>query len=110
MIVIGSMGMVSKGSNVGVNWGAMASHQLPPEMVVQMMREKGFKKVNLFEADPKILKALAGTGIEVMLGIPNFMLMAMSEDPGVAYSWVEANVTSYFYIGVNIKLSTQFPF
>lgn len=80
-------------------------------MVVRMMREKGwFKKVKLFEADPEILEALAGTGIEVMFGIPNFMLMAMSEDPGVAYSLVEANVTSYFYIGVNIKLSTQFPF
>ncbi|KAA8535008.1 hypothetical protein F0562_030011 [Nyssa sinensis] len=39
-----------------------------------------------------------------MLGIPNYMLQGMSEDPGVAASWVDANVTSYRYTGgVNIK-------
>lgn len=104
MLVIVSMGMISNGSSVGVNWGTVASHQLPPEQVVQMMRENGFDKVKLFDADPKILEALTGTDIQVILGIPNFMLMKMSEDPGIAVSWVESNVTSYFYNGgVKIK-------
>ncbi|KAA8535009.1 hypothetical protein F0562_030012 [Nyssa sinensis] len=98
------MNMVSNGSCVGVNWGTMANHLLQPEKVVRMMKENGFDKVKLFEADENILEALIGTDIEVMLGIPNYMLQEMSEDPGVAASWVDANVTSYCYTGgVNIK-------
>ncbi|KAA8523083.1 hypothetical protein F0562_009506 [Nyssa sinensis] len=98
------MSMVSTGLCVGVNWGTMATHQLPPEKVVRMMIDNGFDKVKLFEADDNILGALIGTDIEVMLAIPNFMLQEMSEDPGVAASWVDANVTSYSYSGgVRIK-------
>ncbi|KAK3031130.1 hypothetical protein RJ639_035128 [Escallonia herrerae] len=91
--------MFSNGSSVGVNWGTMANHKLPPKKVVQMMRENGFGRVKLFEADEQILGALTGTEIEVMVGIPNNMLKQMSEDPGAAASWVDANVTSYCHNG-----------
>lgn len=101
--------MAHKGSSFGVNWGTMATHQLQPENVVQMLQDNGFKKLKLFEADQKILAALTGTQIEVMLAVPNFMLQEMSIDPVAAVSWVDANVTSYCYDGgVNIKLSRTF--
>ncbi|RAL37253.1 hypothetical protein DM860_004175 [Cuscuta australis] len=87
--------LVSKGSGVGVNWGTMSSHQLPPRKVVKALKDNGFDKVKLFEADAEILDALAGTGIEVMLALPNLMLQEMSQDPGAASAWVEANVTRY---------------
>ncbi|GMP60179.1 hypothetical protein CsSME_00023160 [Camellia sinensis var. sinensis] len=91
-------------SGVGVYWGTMATHQLPPEKVVEMLKENGFDKVKLFEADEMILGALIGSEIEVMLAIPNFMLEPMSQDPEFAASWVDANVTRYSYNGgINIK-------
>ncbi|XP_057508592.1 glucan endo-1,3-beta-glucosidase 8-like [Actinidia eriantha] len=96
--------LVWRGVGVGVNWGTMASHQLPPERVVEMMRENGFDKVKLFEADGQILRALIGSEIEVMVAVPNYMLQQMSEDPDFAVAWVDANVTSYSYHGgVNIR-------
>ncbi|KAK2645778.1 hypothetical protein Ddye_020973 [Dipteronia dyeriana] len=96
--------VVSEGTGVGVNWGTMTSHHLPPEKVVEMLRENGIKKLKLFEADEKILGALIGTEIEVMVAIPNYMLEQMSQDSGAADSWIYANVTSYHYHGgVNIK-------
>ncbi|KAK9060744.1 hypothetical protein SSX86_021450 [Deinandra increscens subsp. villosa] len=89
---------------VGVNWGTMTSHQLPPEKVVEMMRENGFKKVKLFEAEKPIMEALIGSEIEVMVAIPNFMLLDMSRDPSYADYWVDANITTYAYPGgVDIK-------
>ncbi|MFS7982387.1 putative glucan endo-1,3-beta-D-glucosidase [Helianthus anomalus] len=89
---------------VGVNWGTMTSHQLPPEKVVEMMRANGFKKVKLFEAEKRIMEALIGSEIEVMVGIPNFMLLDLSQDPSYADYWVDANITTYAYPGgVNIK-------
>ncbi|KAJ0031789.1 glucan endo-1,3-beta-glucosidase 8-like [Pistacia vera] len=98
------MPMVLGSPSVGVNWGTMSTHHLPPDKVVQMLRENGFKKLKLFEADEKILAALIGTDIEVMLAIPNYMLQTMSQDTEAAASWVHANVTSYSYTGgVNIK-------
>lgn len=95
-----------KGKGVGVNWGTQSRNQLPADKVVKMLRDNGFNKLKLFEADEKILGALIGTDIEVMLAIPNKMLRKMSEDPDAAASWVDAYVTSYSYRGgVHIKLS-----
>ncbi|KAG6586415.1 Glucan endo-1,3-beta-glucosidase 8, partial [Cucurbita argyrosperma subsp. sororia] len=82
----------------------MATHQLPPEKVVKMLQENGFLKLKLFEAEDRILEALIGTDIEVMLALPNSMLQIMSEDSKAAAYWVDANVTAYTYHGgVNIK-------
>uniref|UniRef100_A0A7N0U7S1 glucan endo-1,3-beta-D-glucosidase n=1 Tax=Kalanchoe fedtschenkoi TaxID=63787 RepID=A0A7N0U7S1_KALFE len=86
-------------SSVGVNWGTRATHQLPPDLVVHMLEQNGFNKVKLFEADDRILQALVGSNIEVMLAIPNNMLLEISQDPKAAADWVEANVTTYFYRG-----------
>ncbi|CAH8261695.1 unnamed protein product [Arabidopsis lyrata] len=94
----------SNTSSVGVNWGTMASHQLPPEKVVKMLQDNGFTKLKLFEADQNILDALIGSQIEVMIGIPNRFLKELAQDTSVAASWVEENVTAYSYNGgVNIK-------
>ncbi|EPS65796.1 hypothetical protein M569_08979 [Genlisea aurea] len=82
-------------ANVGINWGTMSTHPLPPINVVNMLKQNGFKRVKLFEADKSIMEALSGTGIEVMLAIPNAMLRRMSLDSGAAAAWVEANVTGY---------------
>ncbi|KAK1645440.1 hypothetical protein QYE76_063245 [Lolium multiflorum] len=88
---------------LGVNWGTMASHQLPPSTVVRMLQDNGIKKVKLFDADSGPLEALAGTGIEVMVAIPNVMLDMMT-DYDTAREWVHKNVSAYsFDGGVNIK-------
>lgn len=106
LFLVLSMAIVTSGYNVGVNWGTMSTHHLSPERVVEMLRENGLDRLKLFEADEKILGALIGTDIEVMIGIPNYMLKEISENPDAAASWVYANVTSYSYRGgVNIRLS-----
>jgi len=99
--------MASCGSGVGVNWGTMATHKLPPSKVVKMLQENGVNKLKLFDAEEWIMAALMGTDIEVMLAIPNNMLEDMSKNPQVADSWVYENVTTYMYPGgLNIKLSS----
>ncbi|OWM73238.1 hypothetical protein CDL15_Pgr001352 [Punica granatum] len=88
---------------LGVNWGTMASHKLLPKTVVQMLIDNGIKKVKLFDADQSTMGALAGTGIEVMVGIPNDQLLAMNSYER-AKNWVRQNVTRYnFNGGVHIK-------
>ncbi|KAJ3680915.1 hypothetical protein LUZ60_015404 [Juncus effusus] len=88
---------------LGVNWGTMASHPLPPKTVVQLLKSNGIKKAKLFDADYNIMAALAGSQIETMVAIPNDMLGLMN-DYKSAKQWVLKNVTRFnFNGGVEIK-------
>ncbi|XP_072951130.1 glucan endo-1,3-beta-glucosidase 8-like [Typha angustifolia] len=88
---------------LGMNWGTMATHPLQPNIVVQLLKDNGIKKVKLFDPDTATMRALAGSGIEVMIAIPNNMLAKMN-DYDAAKKWVDKNVTRYnFDGGVTIK-------
>ncbi|CAN4121259.1 unnamed protein product [Withania somnifera] len=77
------------GNNVeglGVNWGDISSHKLPPKDVVKMLQENGITKV--------------------MIGISNQILKDLV-NPDVSKKWVKENVTRYdpkSPKGVNITL------
>ncbi|KAF7070329.1 hypothetical protein CFC21_075859 [Triticum aestivum] len=89
---------------LGVNWGTQASHPLPPKVVVQLLKDNGIKKVKLFETNIDAMKALAGSGVEVMLAIPNNLLRRIAGDSGAAKDWVKRNVKRFdFDGGVVIK-------
>lgn len=89
---------------LGVNWGTQASHPLPPKVVVQLLKDNGINKVKLFETNLDAMKALAGSGVEVMLAIPNNMLHHIAGDSGAAKDWVKSNVKRFdFDGGVVIK-------
>ncbi|CAK7337806.1 unnamed protein product [Dovyalis caffra] len=89
---------------VGVNWGTMAFHPLPPDIVVNMLKDNGITKVKLFDSDSPTLKALSGTGIEVMIGIPNNQLYILADGIEDAKDWVKENVTAHLHDGgVDIK-------
>lgn len=104
------MAMALHGNCIGVNWGKMATHRLPDDLIVQMLIDNGFTKVKLFDAAEETMRALSGSEIEVMIGIPNIMLQQISDDPQAAADWVEENVTRYMYPdGVRIKLSKRNP-
>lgn len=96
-------GLICVVEGLGVNWGTQATHMLPPKVVVQMMKDNGIQKVKLFDADSSTMKALAGSGLEVMVAIPNDQLGAMTSYKR-AKEWVRRNITQYnFNGGVNIK-------
>ncbi|KAF9592066.1 hypothetical protein IFM89_011816 [Coptis chinensis] len=98
------VGLLSAGlvECIGVNWGTMATHQLPPKTVVQMLQANGINKVKLFDAAQNTMNALAGSGIEVMVAIPNDQLASMTSYKR-AKQWVSRNVTRFNFNGVNIK-------
>lgn len=91
-------------SGIGANWGTQTSHPLPPTTVVRLLRENGFQKVKLFDADPGSMRALGKTGVEVMVGIPNDLLATMATSLKAAEEWVSKNVSQYISNnGVNIR-------
>ncbi|KAG1364543.1 glucan endo-1,3-beta-glucosidase 6-like [Cocos nucifera] len=92
-------------SGIGANWGMQTSHPLPPSVVVRMLRENGFQKVKLFDADEETMNALKKSGLEVMVGIPNDMLAMLATSVKAAEQWVNANVSDYINGGVKISQS-----
>ena len=98
------LAMVNLVDGIGVNWGTQATQNLHPSVVAQMLKDNKINKVKLFDSDNWTIKYFAGTGIEVMLGIPNSQLNRFSDDYDNAKDWVKENVTKHLYDGgVNIK-------
>ncbi|MCO5571338.1 hypothetical protein L7F22_025076 [Adiantum nelumboides] len=91
-------------SALGFNWGFISSHPVPPRIVVQMLKANNISKVKLFDANPAALSALAGSGIEVMIGIQNELLHDIASSSAAADSWVSTNLTSFLgKRGANIR-------
>ncbi|PAN34154.1 hypothetical protein PAHAL_6G072100 [Panicum hallii] len=88
---------------IGVNWGTQLSHPLPASTVVRLLRDNGFDKVKLFDAEDAILGALRGSGIQVMVGIPNDMLADLAGGGKAAEDWVAKNVSGHVRDGVDIR-------
>ncbi|XP_027085300.2 glucan endo-1,3-beta-glucosidase 5 isoform X2 [Coffea arabica] len=87
--------MVSSVICIGANWGTQSTHPLPPSTIVKLLRDNGIQKVKLFDADPSILYALGGSGIEVTVGIPNDMLYSLANSVAAAELWVQRNVSAH---------------
>ncbi|GMN33409.1 hypothetical protein TIFTF001_004142 [Ficus carica] len=89
------MVLANHAQGLGVNWGTMASHPLHPSIVVKLLKDNGIKKVKLFDADDWTVSSLAGSGIEVMVAIPNDQLNKFANSYNHAKDWVKENVTKH---------------
>ncbi|XP_022731199.1 glucan endo-1,3-beta-glucosidase 5 [Durio zibethinus] len=95
LCLLGYEGLAKGVLGLACNWGLQSTHPLPPNIVVKLLKDNGFNKVKLFEADPGALKALGRSGIQVMVGIPNDMLASLASSVRNAESWVQQNVSRY---------------
>ncbi|KAF5481592.1 hypothetical protein F2P56_002232 [Juglans regia] len=104
-IIVNDGSLAIKGVlGLACNWGTRSTHPLSPNIVVKLLKDNGFNKVKLFEADPGALKALGKSGIQVMLGIPNEFLAPLASSVRVAEEWVARNVSSFVSsFGVDIR-------
>ncbi len=91
-------------TSLGINWGTMSFNPLPNSIVVQMLQANQITQVKLFDANPDVIKSMAGTDLEVMVAASNDELASLAADPAAAVAWVSENVTQYIGgNGVNIK-------
>ncbi|XP_050377389.1 glucan endo-1,3-beta-glucosidase 11 isoform X2 [Argentina anserina] len=81
-------------NSIGINYGQIANNLPSPEAVVPIAKSIGVTRIKLYDADPKVLKAFANTGVEFIVGLGNEYL-AKVQDPGKAQEWVKSNVQAY---------------
>ncbi|XP_057436836.1 glucan endo-1,3-beta-D-glucosidase-like [Lotus japonicus] len=92
-------------SFIGVNYGQVADNLPPPKSTVNLLRSTSIGKIRLYGADPEIIKALANSGIGIIIGAANGDIPNLAADPNAAVQWVNSNVLPY-YPASNITLIT----
>ncbi|XP_042426792.1 glucan endo-1,3-beta-glucosidase 4-like isoform X1 [Zingiber officinale] len=105
----------ASGAYVGINIGTQMSTLPSAEVIVSILKTQQIKHVRLFDADHQILNALANTGIEVIVGVPNDQLLRIGESRSDAADWINKNVAAYVpttnitYIAVGNEILTTIP-
>ncbi|XP_077210183.1 glucan endo-1,3-beta-glucosidase 14-like [Tasmannia lanceolata] len=79
----------------GINYGRIADNIPAPESVVTLLKAAKIRNVRIYDADPSILKAFKGSGIEIVVAIGNQYLKDMSVSEDNAMNWVKENVQPY---------------
>lgn len=79
----------------GVNYGRISDNIPHPESVVTLMKACKIMNTRIFDADHEVLKAFKGSGIEIMIGLPNEFVRDVSLDEDKAMNWVKENVEPF---------------
>ncbi|CAL0330491.1 unnamed protein product [Lupinus luteus] len=79
----------------GVNYGRLANNIPSPDEVVALLKAAKVRNVRIYDADHSVLKAFGGTGLEIVVGLPNGQLQDMSANADHALNWVKDNVQSF---------------
>ncbi|KAG6748871.1 hypothetical protein POTOM_048808 [Populus tomentosa] len=92
-------------SFIGINYGQLEDNLPPPSPTAKLLQSTSIQKVRLYGSDPAIIKALANTGIGIVIGTANGDIPGLASDPNFAKSWINTNVLP-FYPASNIILIT----
>lgn len=79
----------------GINYGRIADNIPSPEKVATLLRAAKIKNVRIYDADHSVLKAFSGTGLDLVVGLPNGYLKDMSANQDHAMDWVKENVQAF---------------
>ncbi|XP_065851114.1 glucan endo-1,3-beta-glucosidase 13 [Euphorbia lathyris] len=85
-----------RGSSIGVCYGRNADDLPTPDKVVQHVQQHNIKYLRIYDSNIQVLKAFANTGIELMVGIPNSDLLAISQFQSNADSWLRNSILPYY--------------
>lgn len=79
----------------GINYGRIADNIPEPDKVVTLLKASKIKNVRIYDADHSVLDAFSGTGLELVVGLPNGFVKEMSTNADHALTWVKENVQAF---------------
>ncbi|KAI7744135.1 hypothetical protein M8C21_010923 [Ambrosia artemisiifolia] len=79
----------------GINYGRIANNIPTPNEVVRLLKAAKIKNVRIYDADHSVLDAFRGSGLDLVIGLPNEFVKDMSSNADHALTWVRDNVKAY---------------
>ncbi|KAL6295238.1 hypothetical protein ACE6H2_003380 [Prunus campanulata] len=80
---------------IGVNLGTDLSDMPSPTQVVALLKAQNIRHIRLYDADRAMLLALANTGIQVTVSVPNDQLLGIGQSNATAANWIARNVIAH---------------
>lgn len=81
-------------ASLGINYGQVGNNLLPPDKVIDLLTSQKLMKVRIYDTNPQVLAAFAGSDIDLIVTVENEMLGSLT-DPQQALQWVGAHVKPY---------------
>ncbi|KAK9740405.1 hypothetical protein RND81_03G032800 [Saponaria officinalis] len=103
VVLLQALHLARSQSYIGINYGQVADNLPPASATAKLLQSTSIQKVRLYGSDPVIIKALANTGIGIVVGVANGDIPGLASDPATAKTWVNTNVVP-FYPASNIIL------
>ncbi|PWZ23165.1 Glucan endo-1,3-beta-glucosidase 7 [Zea mays] len=80
---------------IGVNYGEVADNLPSADETARLLRSTSISRVRLYGVDAGLIRALAGSGISVVVGVANGDIPSLAADPAAASRWLAANVLPF---------------
>ncbi|KAK1604494.1 hypothetical protein QYE76_028167 [Lolium multiflorum] len=88
---------------LGISYARVANNLPPTTSALQLLAGLGLGRVRLYDADPATLRAFANTGVELIVGVPDECLAAVSTPSSASL------YTPFFISPVRLLSSLSFP-
>lgn len=114
-LAISAVSSAQNAAYIGVNIGTDLSDMPSPAQVVALLKAQSVRNVRLYDADRAMLLALANTGIQVTVSVPNDQILGIGQSNATAANWVARNViahvpaTNITSIAVGSEVLTALP-
>ncbi|KAI7744944.1 hypothetical protein M8C21_016843 [Ambrosia artemisiifolia] len=80
--------------SLGINYGQVGNNLPPPDKVLVLLKSLRVTKTRIYDTNPDILTAFAGSGIELIVTVENDMLGTLM-DQQQALQWVTSRIKPY---------------
>nr|CAB3470819.1 unnamed protein product [Digitaria exilis] len=80
----------------GINYGRIANNIPSPDKVVELLRKSKIRNVKIYDADHSVLDAFKGSGLNLVIAIPNELVKDMAANESRPMDWLNQNVKPYF--------------
>jgi exo-beta-1,3-glucanase (GH17 family) len=89
-------GYATEAHNIGINYGTLGNNLPAPSAAVAAIKSMKIGRVKIFNPDAGILAALANSGLEAVVAIPNDQFGAIGTSAATAEAWIAQNVAVYY--------------
>ncbi|KAG0491802.1 hypothetical protein HPP92_005200 [Vanilla planifolia] len=87
-------GLLNQVSALGINYGQVANDLPSPEQVLRLLSSLRITKTRIYDTNPRVLAAFAGSGIDLIVTTPNEAVAGLA-DPARALQWVSTNIIPF---------------